>query len=220
MGHSFKVFFNKNIMTIIDKLASSLGRRDKIPNQELAKEIAAGNNKKAVKEVVENLNNKSRDIQGDCIKVVYEIGRLNPGLIADYYKELLALLDSRNNRLQWGSMSALNSITNEVPEVIYKSLGKIVDAADKGTVITNDHCVGILIKLCAIKKYAEDAFSLLNERLKDCPVNQLPMYAEMALPVINDKNKATFGETLQSRMGDIGMDTKRKRVEKVIRKLA
>ena len=207
-------------MSIIDKLATSLNRRDEVPNQELAKEITGTNDKKAVKELVENLQNKSKDIQHDCIKVIYEIGVLKPQLISDYFKEIMALLDSKNNRMQWGAMTALNSITNESPEIIYNSLGKIIDAADKGSVITNDHCVKILVKLCAINKYAEDAFELLNERLKKSPANQLPMYAENALPIINDKNKASFLKTLRSRFGDFEKETQRKRVEKVIKKLS
>jgi hypothetical protein len=79
--------------------------------------------------------------------------------------------------------------------------------------------VGILIKLCAVKKYAADAFDLLNERLKKCPTNQLAMYAENALPVINGTNKAAFIKTLQARLPEIEKDTKRIRLEKVIKKL-
>ena len=42
-------------MTVIPKLASSLNRRDEVPNIELAKEIVKKGDKKAVKELVENL---------------------------------------------------------------------------------------------------------------------------------------------------------------------
>jgi hypothetical protein len=206
-------------MSIVNKLATSLNRRDEVPNQELAKQIAKTNNAKAIKELVENLSCKNKDIQSDCIKVIYEIGMLKPKLIAGYITELLALLTHKNNRMQWGGMIALDIITPENPAAIYKALPKIIDAADKGSVITNDHCVGILIKLCAVKKYDADAFALLNERLIKCPTNQLPMYAENALPVINETNKAAFIKTLQSRLTDIGKDTKRIRVEKVIKKL-
>ncbi len=211
--------FKSDSMSILNKLATALNRRDEIPNEELAKQIADTGDKKAVKELVDNLNNKNKDIQSDCIKVIYEIGTLKPKLISGFASELIALLENKNNRLQWGAMTALNTITNESPEIIYSALGKIIAVADKGSVITNDHCVGILIKLCAVKEYSEDAFSLLNERLKICPTNQLPMYAENALPVINDKNKAAFIKTLTSRLGEIEKDTKRIRVEKVIRKL-
>ena len=206
-------------MAIINQLATSLNRRDEIPNKELAKKIAGTNDKKAVQELFEHVANKNKAIQSDCIKVIYEIGTLKPKLVAGYSKELIALLDNKNNRLQWGAMTALDTITNEDPETIYKALAKIIAVTDKGSVITNDHCVGILIKLCAIKEYAMATFSLLIERLKTSPTNQLPMYAENALPVINDKNKAVFIKVLQERLPDIEKDTKRARVEKVIKKL-
>jgi len=206
-------------MTTIEKLASSLGRRDEIPNQELAKQIADKKDKKAIRELIDNLNNKSKDIQNDCIKVIYEIGALNPKLIADYYVDLLKLLDSSNNRLQWGGMTALNTIVVENPEIIFKNLAKLVDVAEKGTVITKDNLMAILIKLCSIKKYSEDTFSLFNEQLINCPTNQLPMYAENAMTIINDTNKTQFIKTLTSRLGDIEKQTKKARVEKVIKKV-
>jgi hypothetical protein len=207
-------------MSVINKLASSLNRKDEVPNQELAAEIAGSNNKKAVQELVDNLSNKSKDIQNDCVKVLYEIGTLKPALIASHINSFIKLLDSKNNRLQWGAMTALHTITNEKPDDVYNTLPTIIAVANKGSVITNDHCVGILIKLAAVKKYAEDAFQLLLDRLKICPTNQLPMYAENALPVINEKNKAVFIKTLTARLNEIEKETKRARVEKVIKKLS
>lgn len=207
-------------MTIIDKLASSLNRKDEGPNQELAKNIADRDDKGAVIELVDNLHNNDKNIQSDCIKVLYEIGDLRPSLIAEYSKEFVTLLDHGNNRLVWGAMTALDAITLENPEVIYLALEKIVDITDKGSVITKDHGVNILIKLCSIKPYADHAFTLLIEQLKKCPTNQLSMYAENAIAIVNDNNKALFIKTLSSRLGDIEKDTKRKRVEKLIKKLS
>jgi hypothetical protein len=207
-------------MTIIAKLASSLNRRDEIPNQELAKKVASSNDRKAIKELIDNLSNKSKDIQNDCIKVLYEIGECKPTLVSGYAKEFIALLDSKNNRLQWGAMTALSTITRENPKAIYSALPKIIDAAGKGSVITKDYAVNILIKLCSVKQYTDIAFSLLIEQLQTSPTNQLPMYAENAMPIINDGNKKLFIKTLISRLGDIEKDTKRKRVEKVIKKIS
>jgi hypothetical protein len=207
-------------MTVIIKLASSLNRRDEKPNQELAKQIASKNDKKAVNELVENLSNKDKNIQSDCIKVLYEIGESKSSLIADYAKDFIALLDNKNNRLQWGAMTALDSITLENPKIIYSALAKIVAMTDTGSVITRDHAVSILIKLCSYREYASDAFPLLIGQLKKCPTNQLPMYAENAIPVITEKYKTVFIKTLTSRLDDIEKETKRTRVEKVIKKLS
>lgn len=205
-------------MTIIDQLATSLNRKDEGPNQELAKHIVDLDDRGAVKELVDNLYNRDKNIQSDCMKVLYEIGELKPSLVADYMEEFLALLDHKNNRLVWGAMTALDAITLENPETIYGKLAKIVDIADKGSVITRDHGVHILIKLCSVKAYADHAFALLIQQLESCPTNQLPMYAEKAISIVNDQNKALFIETLSSRLDDIEKDTKRKRVEKGIKK--
>jgi hypothetical protein len=206
-------------MTIINKLASALNRRDQVCNLELAKQIAGTNDKKAVRELFGNLSHKNKGIQDDCIKVIYEIGTLKPALVAGYADSLIALFDSKNNRLQWGAMTALNTITNENHRPVYSSLEKIIAVAERGSVITNDHCVGILIKLCAIKEYADTAFTLLTGRLMISPANQLLMYAENALPVISEKYTPVFIKTLTVCLNDFEKETKRKRVEKVLKKL-
>jgi hypothetical protein len=59
----------------------------------------------------------------------------------------------------------------------------------------------------------------LIEQLKNAATNQLPMYAENVLPIISDKYKSTVIKTLTKRLGEIEKETKRKRVEKVIKKL-
>jgi hypothetical protein len=207
-------------MSIIDKLSSALGRRDEKPNEELAAQIVAKKDVKAVKELVENLSNSSKDIQSNCIKVLYEVGEQQPELISNYAKNFVGLLDSTNNRMQWGAMTALDSIAALEPKTIYPALGKILEIAEKGSVITRDHAVGILIKLSTQKQYSDKTFPLLIAELRTAPTNQLPMYAENALPIVDEKHRAAFIKTLSSRLDDIEKETKRKRVEKVIQKLS
>ena len=151
---------------------------------------------------------------------MYEIGERKPAMIAGYVKEFITLLESKNNRLQWGGMLALDKIALEDPKAIYSVLGKIISAADKGSVITRDGAVSILIKLCTLKQYSSAAFSLLVEQLLNSPTNQLPMYAENAIPIINEKIKSIFIKTLLSRIEEIEKDTGRKRIEKVIKKIS
>ena len=202
-------------MDVFQRLASSMGRRDEAPNQELAAEIAAKNDRQAVNALVSGLAQKSA-IVSDCIKTLYEIGYLKPELIAPHTEVFLGLLQHKNNRLQWGAMTALDSITPIKPDLIYAALPQILDAANKGSVITKDHAVGILIHLCAVPRYAEAAFALLNEQLLMSLTNQLPAYAERATAIVNDANRDIFVATLTKRLPDIDKESKRKRVEKVI----
>jgi hypothetical protein len=206
-------------MSIIPKLATSLNRRDEVPNQELAAEIVKRGDTAAVSELVENLTNKNKGIRHDCVKVLYEIGYVEPKLIADYTGSFVSLLTGKDNRMQWGAMYALGCVAKAKPDDVFADLQKIMDAADKGSVITRDGYVRILITLAKSDKYAEIAFSYLLDQLASCPTNQLPMYAEEAVPIINAENKERFIKVLSSRLDEIEKDSKRKRVEKVIRKL-
>ena len=91
-------------MSVIGKLACSLNRRDEVPNQELAKELADKNDTHSIQELVENLSNKNKNIQSDCIKVLYEIALLKPQLVAIHIKEFISLLDNKITGLfgeQW-----------------------------------------------------------------------------------------------------------------------
>ncbi len=130
------------------------------------------------------------------------------------------MLTSKNDRLQWGAMTALYEISKSEPELIYDALPTIVKAADSGSVITRDNAVKILIELAKVSTYIKDAFALLMEQLLKCPTNQLPMYAELSLKIANEKNTSVLRATLENRMVEIEKESKRKRIEKVLKKLA
>lgn len=206
-------------MSLIEKLASAQGHRNDAANIVLAKEIAGSSDKKAVKELVENLGNKNKAIQSDCIKTLYEIGEIKPSLTAPYADTFLALLNNNNNRLQWGAMTALSAITAECPKLIYHALPIILKVAEKGSVITKDHMMKILTILGGIKEYADDAWQLIMEQLSESAENQFPTYAEHALPLVTPANKVAFLNVLIARAPGIGTESKRKRVEKLIKKL-
>jgi hypothetical protein len=207
-------------MSVIEKLSSSLNQRDDIANQQLAEEIISSKDKNAVKELVANLRNKDKNIQSDCIKVLYEIGeRGSPELLAQYYKEFGELLVNKNNRLIWGAMTALDTITSVNPKGIFSLLSKIMIAIDNGSVITIDHGVSILAKLSNLKEYTDKTFPLLVEQLKKCPSKQLPMYAEKSAIAVNSKNKNEFVNLLESRMQEMEKDSQRKRIEIILKKI-
>src|SRR6185295_14194609 len=159
-------------MSVLDRLATSLNRRDEVPNQELAQYIVHADDATAVQELIVNLGHKDKNIQSDCIKVLYEIGERRPELVSKYYKELGKLLESKNNRLVWGAMTALDMIAMKEPKGVYSLLSKILAIADAGSVITKDHAVGILVKLASLKQYADNCGSLLMEQLIKSPNNQ------------------------------------------------
>ena len=207
-------------MSVLDKLATALNRRDEVPNQELARRIVRARNAAAVKELIENLNHKNKGIQSDCIKVLYEIGEANPDLIAKYYKEFGKLLEGKNNRLVWGAMTALDTIATKEPKGVYSMLSKVLRVADtSGSVIARDHAVGILVKLGTLKPYKRDCVTLLIEQFTSCPNNQFPMYVEMSVPVIDADNRKKFQQVIEARMPKLDKESQKKRVARVLKKL-
>lgn len=205
---------------VLARLASSLGCRDQVLNQELAQEILQTGDTAAIQVLVDNLQHRQQAIRNDCIKVLYEIGAVQPALIADHTESLQVLLEGKNNRLQWGAMTALAYICRVRPAAIHALLPSILKAVDTSSVITRDQAVNILIELNGHPEFSETAFSLLIEQLLTCPTNQLPMYAERALLSISDTQGQPFREVLSNRLDEIEKESKRKRVEKVIRKVA
>src|SRR5687767_10800532 len=103
-------------MNIIEQLASSLKRRDEVPNQLLAEKIAKDNNQEAITELISLLQHKNKDIQHDAIKVLYEVGERQARLISYHIPVFLDLLKSKNNRMQWGAMAALSAIARYNPQ--------------------------------------------------------------------------------------------------------
>ena len=151
---------------MIEKLAYSLGRNDEAPNTELAQDLAAAKNKKAIKEIVSGLNNPKEQIANDCIKVLYEIAGISPGLVSEYAGDFIRLLTSKNNRLVWGSMTALSKIASLNPDEIFGDLDIIVKAYEKGSVITVDNSISVFAELAKVdKKYEKKVFPIIIRKV-------------------------------------------------------
>lgn len=204
-------------MNVIKKLSSSTGKRSKEANKAFAKEIADNNDRKSIKELIELLDNKDRNIQSDSIEVLYETGYIKPDLIADYYEIFLELIVNKNNRLVWGAMIALSSISAIIPELIYKELPKIVTVVNKGSVITKDAGVALYANLATVENQKQKVFPILLKELATCPSKQLPQYAEKSLIAIDEKNKKEFITLINSRISDLEKESQIKRIKKVLR---
>jgi hypothetical protein len=207
-------------MSVINKLAYSLSRRDEVPNQELARDLAAKQDKAGIREVAENLWNKDKNIQADCIKVLYEIGYIEPKLIADYAEDFVKLLRSKNNRLVWGGMTALAEVAKANPEVVFRHVNEIKKAKEAGSVITVDNAITTLAYTAsANEKYSQVIFPYLLKHLFSCRPKEVPQHSERTLPAVNSSNKADFIKALEKRIEDLS-GSGLARVKKVIRQAA
>ena len=191
-------------MTALEHIAHFQNRRDDTPNQELARQLAASRDRDGICEIAENLWNKNRSIQSDCIKVLYEVGYIDPSLIAEYAEDFIKLIHSRNNRLVWGGMIALSAVAELRAPLIVAHLDEIETVMSKGTVITVDNAIQALARAAARgEKYAREILPILVEHLRTCRPKDVPQHAERCLPAINATNKSRFISVLNARLQDL-----------------
>lgn len=205
-------------MTIAERLAGALDRRDEEPNVALAEELAASGNKQEIAELVEIVRSGTSRQRNDAMKVLYEIGARNPDLIGFYCPTFIDALGSGNNRQVWGAMTALDAVAEIRADEIAAELPKVIEAADRGSVIAKDRCTSLLVKL-ARSGYAEKAVPILVERLKDAAPNQFPTYAEETASVLTPEEKPGFLAIVRSRLDGMMQKSKRDRMEKLLAKL-
>lgn len=206
-------------MTIASRLASALDRRDEQPNIALAEEIAASDDTVAVGELVKILKSGTRALRHDAIKAVYETAERKPELVAPHAEKFIELLNTRDNRMVWGAMSALAAIAEDRAELLMTSIDTILEAADRSSVISRDKAMALLAKLNADPRYHEILMPVIFTRLMNAAVNQTPMYAELTAPSLQPKDFPRFREVVETRMAEILQPAKKARLAKLIRKL-
>ncbi|RMG40050.1 MAG: hypothetical protein D6732_03445, partial [Methanobacteriota archaeon] len=191
-------------------------RRDDVPNQELAKELAEARASAEIEELVANLKHPDRNIQSDCIKVLYEIGYIAPELIAEYVEDFLALLRSKNNRLVWGGMCALATIAELKADVLFQHWNDIKAAIDQGSVITVDRGIKTLSAVAGqSEQYRKEILPYLLEHLRHCRPKDVPQRAEAILKAVDCTSKDRFAEVIRGRMADM-KPSQEKRLRKVL----
>jgi hypothetical protein len=206
-------------MSTLDKIAFFQNRRDEVPNQLLAKELVDARNKEGIQEIAANLDNKNKSIRSDCLKVLYEIGYLEPGLIADYGGDFLILLKSKDNRMVWGAMIGLAAIADRCSQEIWAQIDDVIRITESGTVITLVWGMRVLARVAAAdEKYKEKIFPFLLKQIQACIPRDVPTHAESILCAVDQKNKGELLSILEARRAELtpAQDTRFKRVLKQI----
>ncbi len=201
------------------KLACASLRRDEILNIQLAKELAKTKNQDNIQILVEACFSERKEIQHDAIKVLYEIGALEPQLIQPYTSQFVDLLTKGSSRMYWGAMIALQFISLTAPKEIYQYLPAILDAMNKGSVIAKDHGMKILVALAKMPGFTKKIMPLIFEQLLVAPMNQFPTYVEISSVCVNKEFKIPFLQLIGTRQSEDMNDTKRKRLQKVIKQI-
>jgi hypothetical protein len=179
--------------------------------------LASRRDRKGIREIAENLWNRDRNIQADCIKVLYEVGYIDPALVAPYADDFLKLIKSKNNRLVWGGMIALAAVAPLKPDVIFAHSLEIQQVMKAGSVITVDSGVAALARAASRNaSYRKAIFPSLMSHLKTCRPKDVPQHSEKMLVAVDASNKAQFVAVLRARLADLSGAGLR-RVSKVIR---
>ena len=206
-------------MTYIQRIAHHLGRRDEVPNQELAALLAEEENVEGIEEIASYLDDKNKSIQSDCLKVLYEIGYISPKLITKYAATFIKLLESKTNRMVWGAMIALANIAEYVPEEIWPHRKRIKELIETGTVITNVWGVKTLINL---SKAGDHYYAELKDELfrlqQDCRDVDFAKRAEEMSVVIRPGEQDAYREMLEARKPSLSKAAQA-RLARVIKKL-
>lgn len=206
-------------MSVIERLASSMGRNDEEPNIVLTRELVQARDDDAIKELVHFLSTGSTAVKNDSIKVLYEIGESEPKLIAPYVRVFISLLSSRNNRLVWGAMTALSAIAHLKADEIIHQLELVLHTIENGSIITVDRGITVLAMAGSTSEDCEKAvLPFVMGHLETCVSKQLPQHAERCEPLMNVRTKEGFKRVLEQRLADL-TPAQQTRIRKMIRKL-
>lgn len=207
-------------MSVLGRLASGLGRRDEKPNKELAEELARDRNRAGIREVAAGLEHGQRRVRSDCVKVLSELGLIDPALVAPHVEILLALLANRNRRLVWGAMSALSAVAGLRAATIYRRRDLVLAAMRGGSVIAMDHGVGTLAAVAAHSAaYRKTLFPILLDHLETCRSKDVPQHAEKILVALTPGYRAAFMAVLEARLPEFTA-AQSARVRRVLRRAA
>jgi hypothetical protein len=193
-----------------------VGRRDEVPNQELAKELAEARDAEGVAEIAEHLGDANKSVASDCLKVLYEVGYIEPSLIEPYTETFLDLLGSRNNRMVWGGMIALWTVADAQYARIWDRVDEVLDAVEKGSVITVVSGVKAL-SIVASKdaEYERRLRPVLLGILRECKPKLVATHAGDMLVMIDDGNRGEFLSVLESRDDELSR-SQRARVNRLL----
>lgn len=206
-------------MSVLQRIAYFQGRRDERPNQDLARSLVRSRNREAIQEIAENLHNPNRNIQSDCLKVLYEIGYLDPSLIAGYADDFLDQLSSSHNRMVWGGMIALATVAPLKSGAIGKRLNEVVRAVEGGTLITVVWGVKVLAVVAGRDRRTRGkSLPVLKRVLTSCLARDVPMHAESILTVIDVADRKPFLAILTLRQPELSA-AQAGRLRKALRKL-
>jgi len=202
---------------LLNRLGYLQTRRDRTPNLDLARDLAARDDTAGIREIAENMWNDNKNIHTDCMNVMYELGRVDPNLITPYAGDFLKFLKSKHQIMAQGAITALSEIAKVKPDFIFQHLDEIKKVTETGSEISVNKSISALAYTAAAnEEYSKAIFPYLLQHLLTCHHKEVPEHAERILPAVNENNNFVFIKTLEKRLEELsGSDFTR--LKKIIR---
>jgi len=208
---------------LLNRLGYLQTRRDRTPNLDLARDLVARNDIAGIREIAENMWNDNKNIHGDCMNVMYEIGRIDPDLIAPYSADFIKFLKSKYQNMVLGAITALAEIAKVKPEFTFQHLDDIKKVKETSSDMTLNKSISALANTSAANvEYSNVIFPYLLNHLSNCRFKEIPEHAERILPAVNEDNQYDFIKTLEKRIEELsGSDfTRLKKIIRIAEKLS
>ncbi|MCX6083424.1 MAG: hypothetical protein NT102_00445 [Caldiserica bacterium] len=204
--------------SVLRLLACSLGRRDEVPNQELARDLVQTHDKAAAQELADNLWSRDQNVRSDCLKVLYEIGYAAPDLLADHVASFLRLLGDKNNRMVWGAMIALAEVADLRTDEIWLRVDDVLRAVQHGSLITVVWGTRVLARVAASSSERRTAlFPALLRTLETCLPRDVPTQAESILCAVDDSVSEQYLAAIDRRAAELS-SSQRARLKRVLQR--
>lgn len=202
---------------LLNRLGYLQTRRDRTPNLDLARDLTARNDIAGIREIAQNMGNDNKNIHGDCMNVMYEIGRVDPDLITPYAADFIKFLKSKYQNMVLGAITALAEIAKVKPEFTFQHLDDIKKVKETSSEMTLNKSISVLANTSAAnEEFSKVIFPYLLEHLSTCYFKEIPEHAERILPAVNENNQYQFIKTLEKRIEELsGSDFTR--LKKIIR---
>ena len=202
---------------MIEQLACKQGRRDEACNIELAEKLCSNTDKEGIFEIVNGYKAQDAAVASDCIKVLYEVARRKPELVVVYTADFINGLSSKNNRLVWGSMTALAHSAFMAAPTIYQRLDEVIAAYRQGSVITIDNSISVFAALCqADPSYTQKILPVLLNHFEHCRAKEIPQHAERLANSLTTTAKKEILKIIESRYSELSV-SQSNRLKKILK---